>query len=925
MRISKYLLLMMICMVVFSSIGSIALAENSTEINIPYQKFVLDNGLVLIVHEDHKAPIAAVNVWYHVGSKNEKSGKSGFAHLFEHLMFNGSENYDDDYFQVMESIGATDLNGTTNEDRTNYFQNVPVSALDIALWMESDRMGHLLGAITQEKLDEQRGVVQNEKRQGENQPYGAAYELMTLSTWPKAHPYSWTVIGSMDDLNAASLEDVHEWFKAYYGPNNAVLVVAGDVEAKAVYEKVNQYFGDIPPGPPVARHEEWIAKRTGEQRQQVQDRVPSARIYKVWNVPGWGSETLAYLDLVTDVLGLGKSSRLYKRLVYSDQTATQANCFVDVREIATQFTIRVTAKPGEDLSEIEKAIDEEFNLLLKEGPSEKELERVKNQHVARFIRGIERIGGFGGKSDILAMSETYGGSPDAYKKYLSYIKNATPEDLKNAANEWLSDGVYVLEVHPFPDLSANETGVERIAGKIPEAGEPPAIKFPEFQRTTLSNGLKIVLAERHTVPVVNFNLQIDAGYASDQFAIPGVAGLAMDMLDEGTKNLDALQISEELALLGSNLNSGSNLDMSSVSLSTLKSNLDASLDIYADVILNPTFPENEFKRLQKQRLATIQQEKATPVPMALRVLPKLMYGQDHAYSNPFTGSGTEQSINNMRPEDLKKFHRTWFKPNNSTLIVVGDITLAEISGKLESRFKGWKAGDVPQKNISKVAQQKEPIVYIMDRPGSIQSLILAGHLAPPKANPDEVAIECMNNILGGQFVARVNMNLREDKHWAYGAFTFIVDARGQRPYLVYAPVQTDKTKESVAELQKELNDIISSRPPTKQELKRVIDNMTLELPGSWETANEVGGAINEIVRFGYEDDHFQGYAQRVEAVTLEQVAEAAKKVVKPGNLIWVIVGDRSKIEAGLQELNIGDIKLIDGNGNVLDQKADVVQ
>ena len=617
--------------------------------------------------------------------------------------------------------------------------------------------------------------------------------------------------------------------------------------------------------------------------------------------------------------------RLYKRLVYSDQTATQARAFLDTREIASQFQIQVTAKPGENLAEIEEVIDEEFNRFMKEGPAEKELERVKTQHIARFIRGIERIGGFGGKSDILAMSETYGGSPDAYKTYINYIKSATPQNLKDAANKWLSDGVYTLEVHPFPELSASETALERMAGKVPEAGEPPVIKFPELQRTTLSSGLKVVLAERHTVPVVNLSMQVDAGYASDQFAIPGVASLAMDMLDEGTKSRSALQISEELALLGTNLGSGSNLDMSRVSMSTLKSNLDASLDIYADVILNPTFPENEFQRLQKQRLATIQQEKATPVPMALRVLPQFLYGSDHAYGNPYTGSGTEQSVKNMRTDDLKKFHKTWIKPNNATLVVVGNITLSEITPMLESRFKNWEQGNVLQKNIAKVVLQEESSIYIMDRPGSIQSLVLGGHLAPPKSNPDEIAIECMNNVLGGQFVARVNMNLREDKHWSYGAFTLLIDARGQRPFLVYAPVQTDKTKESVAELQKELTEITTTRPPTEQELNRVINNMTLELPGSWETAAEVGGAINEIVRFGYNDDYFQGYAQKVEAVNLEQVSASAKKVVHPKKLIWVIIGDRAKIESGLRELNIGEIKLIDSDGKVLDQKAEVVQ
>jgi zinc protease len=296
--------------------------SRQTTIDMPFQRSVLPNGLTLIVHEDRKAPIVAVNVWYHVGSKNEKPGRTGFAHLFEHLMFNGTENYDKDFFGPLEQAGATDMNGTTNEDRTNYFQNVPTNALDLALWMESDRMGHLTGAISQPKLDEQRGVVQNEKRQGENEPYGKVWDFLTPKLYPANHPYSWSVIGSMEDLDAAKLDDVKDWFQNYYGAANAVVVVAGDIDAATARQKVEKYFGDIPAGPPVARQQAWVAKRTGSQRGIMQDRVPQARIYKVWNVPGWGTRDGDYLNLVSDILSTGKTSRLYKRLVYDEQVAT---------------------------------------------------------------------------------------------------------------------------------------------------------------------------------------------------------------------------------------------------------------------------------------------------------------------------------------------------------------------------------------------------------------------------------------------------------------------------------------------------------------------------------------------------------------------------------------------------------------------------
>ncbi|MEE9432165.1 MAG: insulinase family protein [Melioribacteraceae bacterium] len=549
-------------------ISTISFAQSVDDIDIKFEKFVLDNGLTLIVHEDHKAPIVAVNIWYHVGSKNENQGKTGFAHLFEHLMFNGSENFDDDYFQALERVGATDLNGTTNSDRTNYFQNVPTSAIDLALWMESDRLGHLLGAITQEKLDEQRGVVQNEKRQGENQPYAVSREMIRHNTYQKGHPYSWTVIGSMDDLNAARLEDVHEWFKTYYGAANAVLVVAGDISAKDALEKVELYFGDIPAGPPIKRHDVWVSKMSGTKRQIAQDRVPQSRVYKTWNVPEWENEELVHLDLISDILAMGKISRFYKRLVYEDQIATAVSAYYSAGEIGSQFQINATAKQGIDLSTVEKTLDEELVKFLTYGPTQKELDRVRTQHIANFIRGIERIGGFGGKSDILAQSEVYGGSPDYYKKKLNIISNVTISELKKTANKWLSDGVNILEVHPFPKFTNNSIGADR--SKLPETGIPPIAKFPEIQQTTLSNGLKIMLAQRSAIPVVNFRMILDAGYAADQFSLPGTASLTLSMMDEGTNNRSALEISEQLAMLGAKISTGSNLDMSTISMSALK-------------------------------------------------------------------------------------------------------------------------------------------------------------------------------------------------------------------------------------------------------------------------------------------------------------------------------------------------------------------
>ena len=897
----------------------LTVVAHAEDIQIESEKFVLDNGLTLIVHEDHKAPIVAVNVWYHVGSKNEKEGKTGFAHLFEHLMFNGSENYNDDWFKPFDRVGATGLNGTTNFDRTNYFEVVPKNALDFALWMESDRMGHLLGAIDQDKLDEQRGVVQNEKRQSENQPYGKVFITAFKNIFPKGHPYSWSVIGYMEDLEAASLDDVHEWFNQYYGAANAVLVVAGDVEAEDVKTRVEHYFGHIPAGPPLIRQDTWIPDLVGTHRQVMQDRVPQARLYKIWMMPEIGNVEADQLDLVAGILSEGKSSRLYKRLVHDDRIASDVNAFAFPLEIAGLFGVVATAMPDQDLAAVEAAIDEEVERFLADGPSRDELTRITTRRKAAFVRGAERVGGFGGKSDILATNEVYLGDPGAYKDTLRVWDTVKANELTTVADKWMARGQYVLEVQPYEERTVAESTVDR--SRLPDVGEQPQVRFDTFERGQLSNGLNLILAQRSAIPVVNMRMMVNAGFAADQFGLPGTANLSMNMLDEGTKNRTAIEISDELAVLGATLSTGSNLDVSTVSMSALKENFAGSLDLFADVILNPIFPQDDFVRLRDLQLAGIKQEKAQPIGMAIRVFPKLLYGDDHAYGLPMSGSGTEDSVRSLETDALRQFHGDWFKPNNATLVVVGDITMEELRPQLEKQFSKWKQGNTPEKNIGTVSHRSEPTVYLVDRPDSEQSIIFAGHVAPPKNNEQEIAIEAMNEVLGGSFAARINMNLREDKHWAYGARSLILDAQGQRPFVVYAPVQTDKTSESMAEINKEVRQIRGERPPTEDEVARAKDKKTLTLAGRWETANSVANSLAQMVRFQLPDNHWDEYPDMVRSLSDEQILDAAVDVVKPDNMVWVVVGDRAEIEDNIKALGYGDIVLMDADGNVLEDSG----
>jgi len=877
---------------------------------IKYETFKLDNGLTVIVHEDKKVPMVAVNVWYHVGSKNEKVGKTGFAHLFEHLMFNGTENYNSEYFEPFEKIGSTDQNGTTNSDRTNYFQNVPTNALDLALWMESDRMGHLLGVVDQEKLDEQRGVVQNEKRQGENQPYGKAFTRISESAFPKGHPYSWSVIGSMEDLDAASLEDVQDWFKTYYGPNNAVLALAGDIDIETAKQKAAQYFGDIPAGPPLVKPDVWIAKRNEEKREIMYDDVPQARIYKTWNVPPRDTEAAAHFDLASSVLVGGKNSPLYKELVYEKQIATNVSAFYYDREIAGMFFLIVDVVAGEDPTNVEKAMDAVLTDFIKKGPNRKLLEAEKTKALAGFIRGIQRIGGFGGKSDLLATCQTYTNNPGCYRDNAAYLDLVTPAKMKATFAQWIDDTPYVLTILPADKYSANETGVDRSTG-IPYPTEKVNFEFPNLQTATLSNGSKVVLAQRSGVPLIEMDFQFNFGYAQENNDELGYTNFMMGMLNEGTKKYSSLKFDEVLDSLGSNLNFGSGLDTSVASVSTLKANLSQTLELAKEALINPTFPQEEIERIQKQTLASIIQEENRPAAIAYRNIGKLLYGQDHPYGKPLTGSGISETISSITRKDIVAMHKRAIDPANLTFAVAGDINLDELVDMLEDKFGDWSSNSKTElKELQTISLPATRTVYLIDKPNAQQSYIVAGQLLPPTATNEEFKISYMNYAIGGSFTARLNMNLREDKSWSYGVRTRLADAKGQRAMLVTAPVQTDKTADSVAEIVKEYAAYLGDAPITDAELAKGKASKTLRLPGQFETLGALKGAVSNIVTYNRELNYLNVLPNLYDEPTLDDVQTMAQTYIKPDQWTWLIVGDLSKIEQPIRNLNLGEVKVI---------------
>ena len=883
------------------------------DIDVPYVKHVLSNGLTVLVHEDHSAPLVAVSVWYHVGSKNEPEGRSGFAHLFEHLMFNGSEHHDDEFFKLTQKIGATDQNGTTDNDRTNYFQTVPTAALDTVLWLESDRMGYLLGAVTQEKLDEQRKVVQNEKRQGENRPYAKAVDLITRATFPVGHPYAHSVIGSMADLQAARLEDVRAWFRAWYGPANAVIVLAGDITPDDANARVEKYFGGIASGEPVTHPRSWVVRRTGTQRETTQDRVAQPRLYRVWNICEYTCSDIDYLQFIGLVLAGDRNSRLYRRLVVDRPLATDVSASADVREIAGHFVIAVTARSEQDLPEIEKIVDEELRKLRTGGVPAAEMNRLRVATIASIASGLEKLGGFNGRANWLAESHTYFGSANGWKAGFRRFRDATSADLQAAAGRWLGDGDYLLTVLPFAETSVARQDVDRSAVPMPAAITPA--EFPPVERVTLANGLKIVLAPRRGLPLLSMTLVVDSGIPADYATLaPGTGALTINMLKEGTQQRSGSQLAEALGNLGATLETSGGGELSAVSLTTLTSTLPQALALYAEVITQPSFPEDAMQRLKAQTLARIEAQKRDPENVVARITPRLVFGADSIYGRLLSVEGTQS----IRRHQLVAFHDRWFHPGNATLVIAGDTTLAEISPLVAQAFAGWKAGDVPEAILPVHTAPEKSVVYLIDRPGTVQAAVRVALLAPPRHEGDEIARQLLNTALGGAFTSRLNMKLREEKGWTYGVGSTLGNGgRAARLFYATTSVQTDKTVDAMIEMGSALRSVVDTRKVDAEELTAAKELQSLGLASDWATRSGVVSYLVDQVANRLPPDYHVRYGARIGATSLDDVRKAAESLIGSRPLTWVVAGDLAQIEASIRKANLGEVRVIDSEGRVL--------
>lgn len=906
-------------------------AELVKRVNIPYQTFTLDNGLRVIVHEDRKAPIVAVSIWYGIGSKHEPKGKSGFAHLFEHLMFNGSENAPDDFFSYTEGLGATDQNGTTWFDRTNYFQNVPTGALDRMLFLEADRMGHLLGGVTQAKLDNQRSVVQNEKRQGDNNPYGMMRYESLAGLLPPEHPYGHSTIGSMADLDAASLDDVKEWFRANYGPNNAVLVLAGDIDVKTAKKLVQKNFGSIPRGPAIKQVPTSVPTLPAPLAKVIKDKVAQTRVYRQWTMPGSLDAEYPALAAYTSVLAGLSSSRLDNALVREDKLASSVNLSFDGNSQLSFLSVSADALPGVDPDKLAARMDELIGAYIKSGPTQDELDRVKMLNVSGNIRGLEEVGGFGGKAVTLAEGALYAGDPDNYKKQLNAIANLTTDQVKTSGAKWLSRPAFMVKVVPGERegyVEAQKGGDIKLVGMPPNAATPapaaspspetpPAPKlampalgkmadvtFPAVETTTLSNGVKLHFARRASVPTVNISLQFNAGYAADRAGKTGLMKLMTDVVGEGTTSLDSRQLAEAEERLGAGIGVGSSRDRTYFTANALTPNLDPTLDLLEDIVKNPAFAPAEIERLRNQQLAQIQSELSNPNGLAGRALWQSVYGKGHAYGRP--SSGELADVKSITRDELQNSYKQWIRPDNLDIYVVGDTTLAAIKPEMEERFGQWKAADGVAKGVKDVGTPVSGAgkIYVVDRPGSPQSVILAAQLLNTTNKADTTALEVANDALGGGSTARLYMDLRETKGWSYGAYSFPQFNEHSVVYIAQAPVQADKTGPSVKAVHDDVKEFITTKGITQDEFKRAVDARVLSLPGSMETAGSVIGQMVSDVMRDRPSNYVTSLPARYRGMTAADAQQAANTLINPDKFVWVVVGDSAKIMPQLKELGM---------------------
>jgi zinc protease len=888
--------------------------------DLAVEHYTLDNGLQVVLRRDERVPIASVNLQYHVGPADEGPGRTGFAHLFEHMMFQGSGHTGPDaHMAYLEAAGATNVNATTEYDDTTYTEDVPANALELALWLESDRMGFLLDGLDQAQLSNQQSVVRNERREStESVPYGLSNEALYQLLFPAGHPYHSGIIGSHTDIQAAQLADVRDFFARYYVPNNASLAIVGNIDIAATKAMIQKYFGSIPRGPEPTEPQVVIPNPTHEQRVVISDQVELPAVTMAWVTPSFYAPGDAEADVAAGVLGGGKTSRLYESLVHRTGIAQDVSAGQQSLRHGSVFSISATATPGHTAEELEAAMQQELDALAAGGPSPVELSAATSMLRSDALFGLEHPAAV---ADLVNRYQRYFGDPNSLDRDLARYTGIDAAAVQRFAAQQLGrdrrvvlhtvPGVKVLP--PDPPAPPAPAAVEPVAptpdpredwrNTVPEPSPSPAVPLPSAQRFQLDNGLPVYLVESHDLPLGYASLVSRWGSAADPADRPGLAGLTLDMLDEGTSTRDALGIARAVESLGGTLGTSAGADGSSVGVAAPAPQLGPAMAVLSDVVRSPAFPGDELERLRGEYLVAQQQAHDDPSAIAGTVMSRELFGDRHPFGQ--VGADVARGLSAVGREDLQRFHDAAFTPQTSALVLAGDLTPDQARNLAEEHFGSWRGtGSNPPPPAP--ASPSPERVFMVDQPGAGQTSVLLAQPGVRRADPDLAKLMVMNTVLGGGFTSRINLNLRERHGYAYGASSSLTTGRDLGLITLQTNSQTEVTGAAVQQLLAEVN-TIRDAPVSPEELAKAKDALSYSLPAAFTTAGDTAAAAGELFVYDLPPDHYQRLPAQIAEIDAADVQAVAQAHLRPDQMKIIAVGDRAELDPQLAAAGLGPI------------------
>lgn len=869
---------------------------------LPFTEFTLENGLTVLIREDHKLPIVSVEVVYQAGSRNDPPDKAGLAHLFEHLLFYGSQHHPHNFLVTMQKLGGTNVNGGTGPDLTTVYETVPISQLDAVLWLESDRMGYLLPALTQKTLDEQVELIRNEINMGRDEPGGDVRYHVAAGVFPPDHPYHKEPVGDPEELGNITLDDARNFFKTYYAPSNAAVVIAGDITPSQAFEKVKRYFGGLPTGPRPSRITTRVPELSQDKRERIFDAAPP-KLFLSWPMPNFGTIDDVHLRLAGSILMDGDSSRVRRRLSAAGLDVSDLSWFAGANAMAGVFGISIRAASRTEFRTIERHIREEIAALAAKEPTRDELERAQRSRILTLRRLAQRTADSNGQADLLA--NTWGlGDRDAglLDDNMQQMFAATPSDVSAAARRWLNRAAHILDLEPTAQYRRLSADVDRSRIPGPTAFKPAI--FPKTQVTTLSNGLEMRHAPWEGGPVVVASLIVRGGAGVDPNDKQGLAKLTASLLTAGAGTMSEEELTDAMARLDATLQAATDLDTITLTLVAPKEQMTAALDLLGTVVVAPAFPAAAVERERKKQIHELQNLPNESRLLSRATVRRLLYGAGSPYAAEGTGLGTTSGVGKITRADVVDYHRSWFNPANSEIVIVGDIGQAEAEAALTGTLGRWSSAGSQAPAVSVPEQVAGAGVYLIDRPGMEQADLTVATLLDAPASPANAANAVMTSILGDSVAGRINLDLREQKQWAFWAIGYVEGGRAGQMLLIRTQVQSQQTAESIAAIKGHLEGVKGNTPISPDELQLAKDMLTLSLPLEWETDEGIANAIATSVRRDLPDGAIEKYVTDVRAVTKEQVGQAARQILRPDAMVWLVIGDRSKVELQLKKAGI---------------------